>query len=138
MNSLFIYLSVLLGLLSNENPTLTINIHNIDALQGNIIIGIYSSEHGWLEKDSEIKHYRIPVNSTIESLVITDLPKGDYAVSMYHDANSDGICNLNFVGIPKEAYGFSNNFKPKFSAPKFKDCKFSFANDHIMDIKLVD
>lgn len=137
MNTLFIYFSFLLGFLSHENPQLTLNIENIESLEGQIIIGIYNTEKGWLEKDSEIKQFRVPVNNNTERLVITDLPKGDFAISMYHDKNSDGICNLNFIGIPKEPYGFSNNFKPKFSAPKYEDCKFSLTKDHVLSIKLV-
>ncbi|EGV43785.1 DUF2141 domain-containing protein [Bizionia argentinensis JUB59] len=138
MNTLFFYFSILLGFLASDKPKLTINIQNIESIQGKIIIGIYSAEEGWLEKDSEIRHYRVLVSKNTEQLIITDLPKGDYAISMYHDENSDGICNLNFIGIPKESYGFSNNFKPKFSAPKFKDCKFSLSEDQEMSIKLVD
>ncbi|OBX23665.1 MULTISPECIES: DUF2141 domain-containing protein [Bizionia] len=138
MNIFFAYFSIIFGFLSTDAPKLTINIQNIEKIQGHIIIGIYNAEEGFLEKDSEIKHYKLTVKENVESLVIDDLPKGDYAISMYHDENSDGICNLNFIGIPKEPYGFSNNFKPKFSAPKFVDCKFSLIEDQVMNIKLVD
>lgn len=129
---------MLLGWLANDNPQLTINIQNIESLQGEIIIGVYNSEKGFLADDTVFKTYKIRVNETTERFVITGLPKGDYAVTMYHDENSDGICNRNFLGIPKEPYGFSNNFKPKFSAPKFKDCKFSLLTDHVIEINLID
>jgi len=69
-------------------------------------------------------------------LVINDLPKGDYAISMYHDKNADGKCNLNFLGVPTEPYGFSNNFRPKFSAPTFTDCQFNLNTNETLKIKL--
>lgn len=138
MNTLIVYFSLILGLVTNNNPKLTINIQNIEKIQGNIIVGVYNAEEGFLKKDVEIKHYSIKVENSTERLIIDDLPSGDYAISMYHDENSDGICNLNFIGIPKEPYGFSNNFKPKFSAPKFEDCKFYFDKDHVLNIKLVN
>ncbi|HLV40259.1 DUF2141 domain-containing protein [Xanthomarina sp.] len=138
MNSILIYFSFLLGFLSNENPQLTINIQNIKSFQGEIIVGVFNSEKGFLEDNAVFKEYRIPANKTTEQLIITDLPHGDYAISLYHDKNSDNICNLNFIGIPKEPYGFSNNFKPRFSAPKFKDCKFSLLKDYKLDIKLIN
>lgn len=140
MNILFIYFSLLLGLLSNNNTNtqLTLNIQNIELLQGNIIIGIYNSEIGFLEKNTALKRYVINADKATKQLIIKDLPLGDYAISLFHDKNSDGICNRNFMGIPKEPYGFSNNFKPQFSAPKFKDCKFVLDKDHIINIKLIN
>ncbi len=138
MNIIIVYFSLFFGFLSNNNPELVVNIQNIESIQGEIVIGIYNAEKGWLEKDAEIKNYRILVKDSAEKLIITDLPKGNYAISMYHDKNSDGICNLSFIGIPKEPYGFSNNFKPKFSAPKFSDCKFTLTENHVMNIKLVN
>lgn len=77
------------------------------------------------------------VKNASESIVIKDLPKGTYAVSLYHDVNSDKTCNLNFFGIPKEPYAFSNNFKPKFSAPKFKDCQFELNSNKSITIQLL-
>jgi uncharacterized protein (DUF2141 family) len=43
-------------------------------------------------------------------------------VVVYHDKNADGKCNR-FLGIPTEDVGFSNNIRPKFSAPDFDDNK---------------
>lgn len=138
MNSILIYFSFLLAFLPNENPQLTVNIQNIQSLQGEIIVGVYNSEIGFLGDETVIKEYKITVNETTESFIISDLPIGNYAISLFHDENSDGVCNLNFIGIPKEPYGFSNNFKPKFSAPKFEDCKFSLLKDYELDIKLIN
>ena len=50
------------------------------------------------------------------------LPAGNYAVSVFHDANSNAKLDT-FAGIPKEGYGFSRNpgFKPR--APKFAEAE---------------
>lgn len=50
---------------------------------------------------------------------------GNYALALFHDMNSNGKMDKNMFGIPKEPYGFSNDFRPKFSVPKFSDCQFS-------------
>lgn len=120
-----------------ENPQLTIEVQNIESLKGEIIIGVFNSETGFLKEEFAIKNYIIHIDEATETIVINDLPKGDYAISLYHDENSDNSCNLNFLGIPKEGYGFSNNFKPRFSAPDFADCKFSLIKDHFLKIKLI-
>lgn len=50
---------------------------------------------------------------------------GDYAIAVYHDVNANGQLDKKVFGIPKEPYGFSNNFRPRFSAPTFGDCKIT-------------
>ncbi|MFB9058268.1 DUF2141 domain-containing protein [Mariniflexile ostreae] len=131
-----LYVSILINFFSINNPELTIEIQNIEVSEGEIIIGVFNTGTRFLREGAAIKNYTIAADETTKTLVIKDLPKGVYAISMYHDENSDGICNRNFIGIPKEPYGFSNNIKPKFSAPSYEDCKFSFQKDSVLKIKL--
>ena len=137
MNILILYMLLLIAPFKSEQPKLTIQIHNIKSMKGSIKIGIFNTHKDFLEKNSAIRNYSIDVKEATATFVISDLPKGDYAVSMYHDENSDDICNRTFIGIPKEPYGFSNNFKPKFAAPKFEDCKFTFSKNQTLKINLI-
>ena len=138
MKSLFILYGILSSLFSTENPQLTIKISNIEKIQGEIKIGVFNSDASFLKEGAALKNYSIKVEKNTAILTITNLPKGEYAVSMYHDENSDNECNKNFIGIPKEAYGFSNNIKPKMSAPKYKDCKFNFMENKTLNIKMIN
>ena len=54
---------------------------------------------------------------------VKDLPYGTYAVSVLDDENSN-LDMDNFLGIPKEGYGFSNDAEVKISPPKFEECSF--------------
>ena len=56
--------------------------------------------------------------------VLTGLVPGSYAVSVFHDANTNAKLDT-FAGIPKEGYGFSRNpgFKPR--APKFSEAEIA-------------
>jgi uncharacterized protein (DUF2141 family) len=54
-----------------------------------------------------------------------DIPPGVYAVAVFHDENANGKLDKNFLGIPREGYGASNNVRPKMSAPAFKDAAFT-------------
>lgn len=119
------------------NPQLTIKISNIEKLKGEIKIGVFNTDTHFLKEGAAIKNYSVKVDKNTAVLTITDLPKGEYAVTMYHDENSDDKMNTNLIGIPKEAYGFSNNIQPRMSAPKYKDCKFSFSENTTLNIKLI-
>ena len=49
-----------------------------------------------------------------------DLPPGDYGVAAIHDENSNAKLDRNFIGIPKEGFGFANNPHMGLSAPPFR------------------
>lgn len=51
---------------------------------------------------------------------------GSYAIAVYHDENKNGKLDSNFIGIPKEGVGTSNDAKGRFGPPKFIDAKFTF------------
>ena len=40
-----------------------------------------------------------------------DIPPGTYAVKLHIDENENGELDTNFLGIPKEQYGISNNIQ---------------------------
>lgn len=136
MYTLLLCLSLLTGSVTNENPQLTIEIQNIEVLTGNIRIGIFNTSEKFLKQGFTFKNYLMPANDTVVSIIINDLPEGEYAFLLYHDKNSDGKMNQNFIGIPKEPFAFSNNFKPKFAKPTFEECKFSLAKDRVIQANL--
>ena len=55
-----------------------------------------------------------------------EIPSGTYALVVLHDENMNGKVDTNWIGIPKEGYGFSNDAKASFSAPSFKDASFVY------------
>lgn len=50
---------------------------------------------------------------------------GDYAIAIYHDKNENKEFDKNFLGIPSEHFGMSNNPKFGFKSPEFEDAVFS-------------
>jgi len=40
-----------------------------------------------------------------------DIPPGTYAIKLHIDENENGELGTNFLGIPKEQYGTSNNLR---------------------------
>lgn len=57
------------------------------------------------------------------------LPAGAYAVVVFHDENDNGEIDHNRLGLPSEALGFSNGFRPGlFSGlPSFDKLRFEHA-----------
>ena len=56
--------------------------------------------------------------------VFDDPRAGTYAISYMHDENENGKLDTNFLGIPSEGFGASNDAHGAFGPPKFEEAKF--------------
>ena len=80
------------------------------------------------------------VNGTVAnregSCVFKGLTPGTYAVSTFHDANSNGKLDKNVLGIPKERYGFSRDASRPFGPPRFDEASIDVKTDETLIINL--
>ena len=111
---------------------------------GTLMLAIYNNAEAFegsvvKEKRSEVgvfkglELYLEPKDSTQLS---TEIPDGDYAIAFFIDANGNKKLDKNFLGIPKEQFGFSNNAMGTLSAPSFEQAKFRVAGNTVQNIKL--
>ena len=56
---------------------------------------------------------------------IAEVPPGEYAAQVFHDETDQGVVHQNFLGIPREKIGFSNDAPLRLRGPKFTDAAFS-------------
>ena len=106
-------------------PALGISISNIKQASGQIYLGIYDSKARFLKAEKACFKKIIPVTGTgTIDVDCTGLGPGTYAASCFHDLNGNGKLDTNFFGIPTEPYGFSNNARPKFRAPRWEEAVF--------------
>jgi uncharacterized protein (DUF2141 family) len=126
---------LIIGFKAVGQTTLKVVVTNFENKKSTKIRVSVFSEKGFLEKSIQSKSVII---SGTKVIVDFDLPPGEYAVSTYHDINSNDKLDRYFIGKPKEPYGFSNNVKP-FGPPNFKDCMFTLTNSpKSISIKLLN
>lgn len=106
-------------------PGCTLRIH-VDGLRNSIgVVGstIFKSPDGWPEDNSKaFRHGPTPILAGEHQAVVVweNLPPGDYAIAAIHDENRNAKLDRNFLGIPKEGFGFANNPHVGLSAPPFQ------------------
>jgi uncharacterized protein (DUF2141 family) len=128
-----ILLLLFLGVLFSTTAGQKVIVKNVQVGKGGIVIDIYNSAETFF-KTPFISGTAKPCSTTVE--LSFDLPDGEYAVAGYQDVNDNGILDKGLFNIPKEPYGLSNNFRPKWSAPKYDDCKFKVTRQTILTIIL--
>ena len=117
-----------------QNVTLTVNVTGLKNNKGKVLVGVYNSEANFLKKVVVGKLVTI-INKKVQ-IIFENVPVGTYAVSLYHDENENNKLDVNFLGIPKESYGTSNDAKGFMGPPKYNDAKFELKNNKIINIKL--
>jgi uncharacterized protein (DUF2141 family) len=102
---------------------LTVTCENIRSTRGTIRLELDTGDAPWDNKSppnytADVK----PVGSSV-TYTFKDLPPGTYALGVFHDENDNGKLDTNFLGVPREGFGFSNN--PTFlRKPTFKESSF--------------
>jgi uncharacterized protein (DUF2141 family) len=119
----------------NDSTSLQLKVKNIKHDHGKILIAVYNAEGTFMK--NRYSEEAIRVSSFDDLAIKIKLPFGKYAISIFHDVNENNELNTNFIGIPKEPYGFSNNPKITFGPPNFKQTSFELGkHEHEIEIIL--
>jgi uncharacterized protein (DUF2141 family) len=107
----------------NVNQDLTVQVTGLRSSEGQVRIAIFNSAKEFTKTPFQAKEVKIDGKQTVEHTF--SLPKGKYAIAVYHDENENGKLDKNLVGIPKEDYGFSNNARGTMGPPSFEEASIS-------------
>ena len=118
-------MTILLALALAEAATgsITVNVGNVRNSKGHVIVDICPQDR-FLE-DGCIYHGEAQAHAGTTSVIIANVPAGNWAAQAFHDENANGEIDRAMFGIPKEGVGFSRNARIKLSPPKWADAVFS-------------
>jgi uncharacterized protein (DUF2141 family) len=122
------------GFINAQKVDLEVKMSGFKNNTGKVKVGLYNSEKTFLKSTTVSLTSNITDNKSL--VVFKDLEIGEYAVSIYHDENENGIMDKNMVGIPKEDYAASNNAKGFMGPPKYQDAKLNLLKDSKIEIVL--
>ncbi|MCC2545444.1 DUF2141 domain-containing protein [Hymenobacter sp. BT175] len=97
---------------------------DLPSVKSTVKLYFYNVEDSFLKVNRYAFMRRLKPDGQNRVVVPVDLPPGEWAVALTQDTNNNDRLDKNMMGIPTEPYAFSNNIRPKFSAPGFDECKF--------------
>lgn len=124
MKFLFTILITMAGIIAKSQNRIVVNVNKFENNKGVCIICLYDNEKAFAGKGTPVKCSTVTISNKTATTSFNDVAIGTYAVSVIHDANMNTKFDTNFLGIPTEGYGASQNDLPFAAAPKFKDNKF--------------
>lgn len=94
---------------------------------GRIAVAVYRDADAFRRGEGPVASRMATRAGAITRVVFTGLPPGRYAVAAYHDTDANGRLTLWPIGLPREAYGFSNDARGRFGPPPFAQAAFDLA-----------
>ena len=106
--------------------TLTIEIDGLRNNKGQILLQVYDEKH------NKVKGAIGEIINEECVIIIENLKPAKYAFKYFHDENKNDKLDNNWMGLPAEGYGFSNNAKGTFGPPSFKKWIFELKDNKKM------
>ncbi len=114
-----------------DTPTrIWVRVLGLKSAAGTVTASLYDDKaKNFLKKRRRIAKEREPA-STGPVMVCMPAPgPGTYAVAIYHDENANRKWDRNWIGIPKEGYGFSNDARGRLGPPAHEAAAFAVDGD---------
>ena len=136
---LFTWLALLMfahlpaSLAQSACPGIHVQILNIRNSTGTVACALFESPAGFPVEylHSATNVMVIKIRKSQARCDFEDIPKGTYAMAVVHDENMNGKLDTNWLGIPTEGYGFSNDAKGLLGAPSFSAASFPYDGQNL-------
>ena len=112
------------GNLQVAGNTVVVSVTGIKSSAGQIGCALFRSAEGFPMKSESAAMRWQPARKGSVTCQFDGLPAGQYAVSVSHDLNGNRKTDTNFIGLPREDWGVSNNMRPSMRAPRFNEAAF--------------
>jgi uncharacterized protein (DUF2141 family) len=109
-------------------PGIHVKILNIRNSAGGVACALFKSPEGFPTEFLRFStHIMIlKVRERQARCDFEDIPPGTYALVVIHDENMNGKLDSNWLGVPTEGYGFSNDAKGFIGSPSFDAASFPY------------
>ena len=114
-----------------NSGSLILNVTGFENDEGTAMIALSNSEEDYNSRKEPYVGAMPKIENQKVTWVFENLPFGIYAIKVFHDEDSDMELDTNFLGIPSEDYGFSNNATGSFGPANWEDTKFKFDSDQM-------
>ncbi len=113
---------VFLPFFATAQNKLSITVVGVKSSSGSINVAVYNKSEGFLKFDEVYKSDSARAIKGTTHIAIYGLPEGVYALAVFHDENGNNELDTNWLGMPKESFGFSRGRMKAFGPPSFREC----------------
>ena len=120
-----------------QTGTIVVKVSGIENNKGVVRIGLYNSKASFpIYSKAMFENSFKQANKSGITYTFKNIPVGTYAIAVFHDENENQKMDKNFLGVPKENYGFSKNVYGTFGPPNFEEVSFKVTNKKVINLTI--
>lgn len=120
-----------------EGLSIQVSIKQFKSDNGQVMARLFNRADAFPTKaEKALAARKAQISNRQAELSFDGLPPGEYAIAVYHDENGNNELDTNWIGIPAEGLGASNNAKGSFGPPKFTDAKIQLTQSTHITINI--
>jgi uncharacterized protein (DUF2141 family) len=128
---LLCHIGVLAQSTGSQENVIGVDVDGLRSDRGMVLCGLFSSAADFPKKpEKALARAKSTILNGHATCQFENIPPGIYAVSVFHDENSNGKLDTTFLGIPREGVGASNNATGHLGPPKFSAAAFHHSGSH--------
>lgn len=114
------------GARSAEQPAaaLTVEVKGLRNDRGRLAVALFDSAASFPTRERAVRGQIVRIQGGRAAVTFRDLRPAVYALAVLHDENGNDKMDFNFLGMPLEGYGFSNDAAVLFGPPSFASAAF--------------
>lgn len=122
-----------------QTTRLNIEVKGLRNQQGRVSLLLFNRKDGFPGDDKKaLAAQMVDIKGDGANVTFDKLPRGEYAVVLLHDENSNGKMDTSF-GFPLEGFGASNDPRVTMRAPTFAQARFLLAGyeaEHTLAVRV--
>jgi uncharacterized protein (DUF2141 family) len=107
-----------------DGPRIVVEIDGLRSSRGSVRGALFASQIGWTEEGRQVALCRASIDGRRATCVLEAVPRGAYAFAFLHDEDDDGALDRDWIGLPQEGFGFSNDAAPNLGPPSYESARF--------------
>jgi uncharacterized protein (DUF2141 family) len=104
---------------AEATASLTVHLTELRNDKGRVAVALFDSKDAFPDQTKALQGKIVRSKAGKAMVKFSNLRPGVYAVAVLHDENSNNRMDFNFVGMPLEGYGFSNDAAVWLGPPAF-------------------
>jgi uncharacterized protein (DUF2141 family) len=107
--------------------SLTVRVSQLESDRGRVAVALFASAKDFPDQKRAFAGQLTKISGGRASVTFANVRPGIYAVAVLHDENENEKMDFNFLGMPLEGYGFSNDAAATFGPPSFDAASFKLS-----------
>ena len=124
------------AVLPKAAASLRIEVAGVGSDEGHVLVALYTDAATWTQPEGAAATAKAKAKRGTVTVDFPDLAPGTYGIALLHDADDSGDMTTNFLGIPKEAYGFGNDARGTMSAPDFEESTVEVRGETVTRVRV--